>query len=84
MTTLAVSVIEHTAFSLLQPVASPLINAITGKGVRRAEKGQEGGIILLLPLPLVMKLHLRRGAITWNIWVKMFSLAPPFNQCRDY
>ena len=63
MTTLAVSVIEHTAFSLLQPVASPLINAITGKGVRRAEKGQEGGIILLLPLPLVMKLHLGRG---WN------------------
>ena len=61
MTPLAVSVIEHTAFSLLQPVASPLINAITGKGVRRAEKGQEGGIILLLPLPLAMKLHLGRG-----------------------
>ena len=39
----------------MQPVASSLINAITRKGVMRAEKGQENGFLSLLALPLMMK-----------------------------
>ena len=30
-------------------------NAVAGKGVRRAGKGQEGGILPLLALPLMFK-----------------------------
>ena len=41
--------------SSIQHVASSLINAINGNRVIRAGKGQKGGILLLLPLPLMMK-----------------------------
>ena len=47
--------IVSMASSLIQPVASSLVNAITGKGVMRARKGQESGILPLLTLPLMMK-----------------------------
>ena len=49
--------IESTyGFSLfMRPVTSLLINAISGKGVMRAGKEQEGGILLLLALLLMMK-----------------------------
>ena len=39
----------------MRPVTSLLINAISGKGVMRAGKEQEGGILLLLALLLMMK-----------------------------
>ena len=41
--------------SLIQPVASSLINASTGKRVKRVEKGQEGVFLPLLALPLIVK-----------------------------
>ena len=48
MTHIAASLIAHMASLLMQPVASSLMNAITGKGVMSAGKGQEGGILPLL------------------------------------
>ena len=39
---MAASLIAPMASSFIQPVASSLIKAITGKGVRRARRGQEG------------------------------------------
>ena len=42
--------------SLMAPMASSLVNAITGKGVKSARKVQEGGFLpLLVALPLMMK-----------------------------
>ena len=38
--------------SLIHPVTSSLINTITGNGVRKAGKGEEGGFFLLLTLLL--------------------------------
>ena len=55
MAPMVASLIAPMASSLIQPVASSLINARTGKGVRTAEKGQEGGILPLLGLPLMFK-----------------------------
>ena len=43
------------AASLKQPVASSLINAITGRWVRKTGKGREGGILSLLGLHLMMR-----------------------------
>ena len=40
---------------MIQPVTSLLINAITEKGIMRPGKGQEGGFLPLLELPLMMK-----------------------------
>ena len=40
---------------MMQTVAFLLINAMSEKGVMRARKGQEGGILPLLALPLMMK-----------------------------
>ena len=39
--------------SLIQPVVSSLINAIAVKGVRRARKGKEGGILPILIVSLL-------------------------------
>ena len=47
-------------FSLIQSVAPSLINAITGKGVTRTGKGQEGGFLSLLALPLIIKVMSRK------------------------
>ena len=57
MAPMAASLIASMVSSLIEPVASSLINAITGKGVMRAGKRQEGGILLLLALLLMMKLR---------------------------
>ena len=46
---------------LMQSVASSVINAITGKGVMRAGKGQEGEILPLLAAPLILKAIIGRG-----------------------
>ena len=43
------------AASLIAPMASSLVITITGKRVIRAGKEQEGGILPLLALPLMMK-----------------------------
>ena len=51
---MAASLVAPMAPSLIKSVACSLINVITGKGVVRAE-GQEGGFLLLLALPLMMK-----------------------------
>ena len=40
---------------LIQPVASSLLNAVFGKGVKRAGEGQEVGIIPLLVIPLMIR-----------------------------
>ena len=48
MIAMAVSLIAPVFFSLMQPVTSSLINAISGKG-------QEGGFLPLLALPLMIK-----------------------------
>ena len=41
--------------SLIQPVASSMMNAVTGKGVTRARKRHENRLRPLLTLPLMMK-----------------------------
>ena len=48
MAPVAASLIAPMASSLIQPVASSLMNAIT-------RKGQEGGFLPLLALPLMMR-----------------------------
>lgn len=45
---------------MIQPIASSLINAITGIGVGRTGKIQEGGVVPLLTLPLAMRVDRRR------------------------
>ena len=45
------------ASSLIQPVTSSMINAITRNGVSRAGKRQEGGILPLLALLLALLLY---------------------------
>ena len=42
-------------------MAFSLINAISGKGVKRAGKGQEGGFLPLIALPLMLKSMTGRG-----------------------
>ena len=55
MPPIAASMVAPMASSLIQPAASSLINAISGKGVTSAGKVQEGGLLPLLALPLMMK-----------------------------
>ena len=55
MVPMAVSLIAPIASSLIKPVTCSLINNISGKGVMRVGKGQEGGFLPLLALPLIMK-----------------------------
>ena len=50
------AMMEPVAASLIEPRASSLINALTGKGAMRVEKEQEGGFFILLPLSLMIKL----------------------------
>ena len=52
--------IEIMVSSLIQPATSSFINVVTGKWVRRAGIGQEGGFVPLLALDLMMKV-LGRG-----------------------
>ena len=55
MAPVAVSLIALMASSFMQPVISSVINAITRKGVRIAEKGKERGIFPLVALLLTIK-----------------------------
>ena len=55
MEPMAASLIVLMASWLMQPVASSIMNAITGKGVMRAGKRQENGFCLLLRLLLKVK-----------------------------
>ena len=48
MPLLAASLIALIAFSLIQPLASSLINDISRERVVKTRKEQEGGILLLL------------------------------------
>ena len=50
------------ASSLIQPEASSLINAISGKGVLRARKGQEFGFLPLIVFSLMIKAMSGKGA----------------------
>ena len=56
---MATSLIVAMVSSLIQFVA--LKNAINGKGVMRAEKGQEGGFLPLLTLSLMAKVMSGKG-----------------------
>ena len=58
MAPIVASLIAPVSSSLIQ--ASSLTNAISGKRVMGAEKGQEGGIIPLLSLSLMMKVLWKR------------------------
>ena len=62
MVPMVVSLIARMAFSLIQLLAFSLINPITGKGVMRPKKGEEGRFLPLLALPLTMKV-LRKEVI---------------------
>ena len=94
MAPLAASLIAPMGSSLIQPVASSMTNAISEKGVTRAEKKKEGGIFPLLALPLMMKFlgqgakkeseGLEKDTITWVIWIKPFWSAPCFKQYQGY
>ena len=72
MVPMAASLIAPMIFSLIQTLASSLINAINGKG-------QEGGFLPLLALPLIIKAMsqgLEEDIITW---VNIFSPAHPLS-----
>ena len=58
---MAASLIAPMASSLIQLVVSSLINATTGKGVRKEGKGQKGGFLPLLVAPLILKAVFGRG-----------------------
>ena len=83
---------EPMVASLISPMASSLMHAISGKGVTKARKGQESGLIPLLALPLTIKVTSGKGVqkqedviIIWIIWIKSFSsVLPSYKQYRDY
>ena len=62
MVPMVVLLIARMAFSLIQLLAFSLINPITGKGVMRPKKGEEGRFLPLLALPLTVKV-LRKEVI---------------------
>ena len=75
---MSVSLIALMASSLLKPTVSSLIYTITGKGIVRAGKEQEGGFLPLLAIPLtteVLKKESREqqeDIITWIMWANSF------------
>ena len=84
---IAASLIAPMVSSLIQPVVSSLINAICGKGVTRAGKGQEGEILPLLALPLMMNFIEKELQEQTNLFhplsntkiTKYFNYEPRFN-----
>ena len=72
MTHVAAPLLAPGAFSLIQPVAFSLINAITGKGLTRAGKWQKCGFLLLLALPLMMKI-LGKGVTRPGRWYNIMD-----------
>ena len=71
---MAASLIATMVSSLMQFVASSLINVVFGKGGTTAVKGQEGGILPLTALPLIIKVQgkgvqrARRGCMDKYFW----------------
>ena len=61
MAPMDVLMIASMASSLTKSLASSLINAITGKGVIRGEKGKEGGFLQLLAMSLMIKAMSGKG-----------------------
>ena len=57
------SLIAPMASSMIETVTYSLINAITGKGVWRARKGQEGGFLPLSLVPLLLKGIIGKGVM---------------------
>ena len=88
MATMAASLIPPMASSLIRPVASLLINAFSGKGFTIAVKGQEGRIIPLLALPLMIKVlwkGVRRAGRGHNkMDLKFLVLLHPLKELRNY
>ena len=77
------SIITPMTFSLIQPVATSLINAISGKGVMRAGKEKEPAFLLFLVLFLMMKVlgkAVRKSGRGYNNMSRMDNLfsAPSF------
>ena len=77
------SIITPMTFSLTQPVATSLINAISGKGVMRAGKEKEPAFLLFLVLFLMMKVlgkAVRKSGRGYNNMSRMDNLfsAPSF------
>ena len=91
MAPMVASLIAPMASLLAKPAGSSRINTISGEGVMRAGKGQEGGFLPLLALPLMIKVCLEKESqeqegdlITLIIWIKFFSSTPSFKQYQDY
>ena len=55
MAPMAASLISPMASLLIQPATSSMINSINGKTAMRARKGDEGGFLPLLALPLMIR-----------------------------
>ena len=63
---------------LIQPVASSLINAASGKGVKRAGEGQEVGIIPLLVIPLMIRVLVKGVTRAVRIYNNMNDIDKTF------
>ena len=66
---MAALLIAPMASALIQPVTFSLMNTISGKGVMRAGKEQEGGFQQSLALPIMMKVlgkEVRRAGRGYN------------------
>ena len=68
------------AASFIAPMASSLINSISGKGIVRLRKGREGGFLPLLASPLIMKVlgkemqYQEEDIIIWIIWTNVLNI----------
>ena len=82
MAPVAASLIALMASSLIKPVASVLINVLSGKGVMRVAKRQEERFTPLLALQEHFKesQEQEKDIIIWIIWTKIFSSAQYFKQ----
>ena len=78
VTPMSFSLRAPMASSLLKPAVSSLIYTITGKGIMRAGKGQEGRFLQLLAIPLTTKVlkkesqEQQEDIITWIMWTNSF------------
>ena len=78
VTPMSVSLIATMASSLLKPAVSSLIYTITGKGIMRAGKRQEGRFLQLLAIPLTTEVlkkesqEQQEDIITWIMWTNSF------------
>ena len=61
MAPVAASLIAPVGSFFMHPMNSSVINVITGKGVRKAGKGQQSGILLLSVLSLIIRAMSGKG-----------------------